>query len=668
MRIETTPPPVESYARSLIATLDRDHPSLAGLEWGRPLQELAAELAPRLREAVFAPPCPPLAPDAPANPASRYSHPGETAAELAHRCIVDGRWVSVGREFPFPDGPDYNVSPDPSLNTANVPFGEWTWQLNRHSEWAVISRLYMHTGERGLVEAVVGWIERWLTQCPPPGFDHNARQGSWRTIEIGIRLAQTWPRVLAAWQREPVGDELVWLAWLGSWAEQATFVWHYRKAANWLMMEMAGLLSAGVCLPMHRDASLWRRVALDVLLDEAGRQFHGDGHQIELSTGYHMVCVNQYLTARALLREAGYDAPAALDDVLRRAYEPMRAMARPDGLIFGFQDTTPVRIDDALARLPEELQGPHDAWFIAGRGQPPAERHHLLPHAGYVVMRSGWSPGDVALAFDGGPYGAAHQHEDKLGIQIVAGGAELIGEAGLVDYADSPQRRYSLSTRAHSTALVDGLDQNRQLNYRRDAIKLNEPAGIECDLQAQIPWARARYDQGYGPDAAVAVTHTRTVALLDGALIVVHDHFLADDAAEHTAEVLFHVLVEPVDSDGPSLVSRGPGPNVGVAAARVGTGELQGETVIGGDAPDLRGWAQRPLKELGGTWHLVPRPCLTLSARFTGEMEVVTAVRVFAAGERAAAPRVRVDQRVAHVDDRTWPLPATSALGPVKDG
>ncbi|MEX0746281.1 MAG: alginate lyase family protein [Phycisphaeraceae bacterium] len=664
MPVNVTPHPhVESFARSLIQGLDHHWPTFADVDWRRPLPELAAVLGPLLREAVFAPACEPMSPDAPANPASRFSRPGETAGELAERCINEQRWVSVGREYGFPDGPAYNVSPDPSLNTVGLPFGEWTWQFNRHHEWAVLARLHASTGDERCLRAMAGWMRQWLEQCPPPAFDYNARHGSWRTIEIGIRLAQTWPRALAALRHSDAVDDMLWLAWLGSWTEQAAFVWQHRKANNWLMMEMAGLLAAGVCLPFHRDAALWRKLATDVMLDETDRQFHPDGHQVELSTNYHMVCVYQYLTARELLRGAGHEPPARLDAVLSHAYEPMRAMARPDGLTFGFQDTTPMNLAGALGRLPVELRGSYDAWFIAGEGAAPPHVHDVLPYAGYVVLRSGRGEADLALAFDGGPYGAAHQHEDKLGLQLVAHGTELIGEAGLVDYADSPQRRYSLTTRAHSTALLDGLDQNRAANYHRDTLVLDRRAALECDLNADVPWARATYDEGYGPEAAVAVAHTRTVALLDADTVVIHDRFAAGDEAEHTAEVLFHVLVEPVQSEGATLLSRGPAANLAIAGMRLDGGVLDGHTVTGGQSPDLRGWAQRPMNELAGTWEPVPRPCLTLTGRFTGAMEVVTVVRVFPAGEVAVAPAVAVRERSLHVDGRVWPLPDCSEVG-----
>jgi hypothetical protein len=631
-------PHLEAYARMLLLGLDWSHPALSSVNRTRPLAELAPIVAPRLRAIVFGPAVVPLAPDAPANPTHRFSRTNESAGALAERCIGEGRWISVGREYAFPSGPDYTVSPEPSLNTRDVPFGEWTWQFNRHSEWAVLARLHQLAPDSRYATAVAGWMRRWLEQCPPPSFDYGGHHPSWRTIEVGIRLAQSWPKVLAAFGQSEAIDDLLWLAWLGAWAEQAAFVWRYRKTGNWLMMEMAGLLSAGVCLPFHRDAAQWRGNALEVMRDEAARQFHADGHQVELSANYHMVVVHQYEIARKLLHESGQAIPDWLDPLLVRIHEPMRAMARPDHFVFGFQDTTPIHLSNVLRSLPESLRSENDAWFIDRRGTPPAHRHDLLPCAGYVVLRSGRGERDLAVVMDGGPYGVAHQHEDKLSIQLIAHGTELIGEAGLVDYADSPQRSYSLATRAHSTALVDGFDQNRGSTYNKDEVDLDAPAGIVVDFDAATAWARATYDEGYGPRGAVRVQHTRTISLVDRDTVTVTDQFSADDAAEHTVEILFHVLVEPVELLGQTLLTRGPGGNVAITASRPDIGGLAMSVVTGGDTPDLRGWAQRPTNEMTGVWEPVPRPCLTLTARFTGTLEVRTRLQTFPAGVSAIVP------------------------------
>ena len=44
----------------------------------------------------------------------------------------------------------------------------------------------------------------------------------------------------------------------------------------------------------------------------------------------------------------------------------------------------------------------------------PTETSHAFPYSGHYVMRSGWDKDATYLLFDAGPFGAGHQHEDKL--------------------------------------------------------------------------------------------------------------------------------------------------------------------------------------------------------------------------------------------------------------
>ena len=56
--------------------------------------------------------------------------------------------TTVGLEYAMPDAPDYNISPDPVLNSPGSDFGEWTWQINRHSEWRVAAIHYNQTNDQ----------------------------------------------------------------------------------------------------------------------------------------------------------------------------------------------------------------------------------------------------------------------------------------------------------------------------------------------------------------------------------------------------------------------------------------------------------------------------------------------------------------------------------------
>ena len=288
--------------------------------------------------------------------------------------------------------------------------------------------------------------------------------------------------------------------------------------------------------------------------------------------------------------------------------------------------------------MPADRREAGDDWLIDGSGQPPPWRHSVLPYAGYVVLRSGWDPDALCLAFDGGPFGASHQHEDKLSIQLSAHGTELIGEAGTVDYADSPQRRYCLSTLAHSTAMVDGHGQSRRIGFEQAHIPLDRPADLRHDLDAATAWAEADYDEGYGPDR-IAVRHRRRVTLLADDLVEVRDEFDADDDRQHTVELLFHLLVPDAEIVAGGVRTTGAAGNCALATIDAAGSVIGGSLAVGDDGPDLRGWAS-PVA--GGpepdAYNLAPLPCWTVSHAFSGRASLVTRIAIAAAGTPAAIP------------------------------
>ncbi len=76
-------------------------------------------------------------------------------------------------------------------------------------------------------------------------------------------------------------------------------------------------------------------------------------------------------------------------------------------------------------------------------------------------MREAWSPESPYLVFDGGFYGAGHQHEDKLHFLLHAHGRSMITDPGIYSYRRDPYERYFRSARAHNSIIVDGKEQYR---------------------------------------------------------------------------------------------------------------------------------------------------------------------------------------------------------------
>jgi hypothetical protein len=133
-------------------------------------------------------------------------------------------------------------------------------------------------------------------------------------------------------------------------------------------------------------------------------------------------------------------------------------------------------------------------------------------------------------------------------------GKYVLTEGNNYAYDTSEMRKYVLSTRAHNTVLVDGMEQNRRKNYRWSDEMLNRHSGLQFKLSKTVDACRASYEDGYGEDQDKTVRHERSVyfikkinGLPSFALIV--DRLTA--AADiHSYEIQYHLDAKEVTAEG----------------------------------------------------------------------------------------------------------------------
>jgi hypothetical protein len=252
------------------------------------------------------------------------------------------------------------------------------------------------------------------------------------------------------------------------------------------------------------------------------------------------------------------------------------------------------------------------------------------------VLRSGWERDAIWALFDGGPFGYAHQHEDKLNLLLHAYGRLLLTEGGNYAYDMSEMRRYVLSTRAHNTIRVDGLDQNRRLNFRSQVSAdqpgtlqnpLTTPSGAAWSFTQQLDTAEATYNEGYGPYAKHIVSHHRRVIFfkqspdpLLGPLLLVIDSLSPSDDAEHQYEALWHLDAGQAEIDGlVTTTSDVNMANLTIIAAPLPALALT--LVTGQEAPEWQGWKSIKDNQQG---EYVPTPTAVYSWAATGPSQLIT--------------------------------------------
>jgi hypothetical protein len=537
--------------------------------------------------------------------ARRDSRAGTAAAErvLKHQFTVGG----ITHTF----GPDINwgFNPTTAPGTKYEADHEWTWQLNRHGDWATLARAYRTTGDERFAKEFDAQFADWVSECPVPVEAADQRPYSkWRTIEAGIRMFSSWPSAYAAFRKSPSVQDATLLAMVKSMIEHGRYLRRHPTTGNWLTMEMDGLYHVGALLPFVKEAKDWRDFASTRLLKELDTQVYPDGAQIELTPGYHNVAVRSFLGPLETAAAYGYSLPEGYRAKLEKMFAYNLWVMRPDRDAPRWNDSWGVDVMGTLRNGLSLFPGRKDfQWVVTdgNEGTPPDHTSHVFPYAGQVVMRSGWEREALFLGFEAGPFGYGHQHEDKLSVVIFAYGKDLLVEGGSYAYDASKWRRYVLTSAAHNVVLVDGQGQARGGQPRQNYVT-DKPLDLGFRSNERYDHARGVYEEGFGKRDQRPARHTREVLFLKPeSLFIVRDTLESLDGKPHSYEALWHLDANAVDLDAQTGIveTHDPGANLRIVPllveagprARPENGQPRGvaptaRVVKGQETPTVQGW------------------------------------------------------------------------------
>ena len=589
---------------------------------------------------------------------------GESLEDACER-VMKLKFVSTGTPIEFADDVDWFANP-----TFNQ-YKEWTWQINRHPEWAWLGRRYIETRDEKYAGMFVRLFTSWVRKTAVEPLDApSGATKAWRTIETGIRMGGSWQWALHSFIGSSSFTDDVLTEWCKSVWEHGYRLRTVHHSHNWLIMEQNGLAQIGIIYPQFRDAAEWREYAFGVLVEELENQVYPDGMQYELTTNYHQVNIQNYQWLWDVAEAYGYSVPDAFSAGLERMHEVNIKLMMPDGRLPDVNDGSWREVAPLLRRA--ALLYPDRSEFLwaatrGAEGSPPDWTSIGLEYSGLFAMRSSWVEDAVYALFDGGPFGYAHQHEDKLNLIVHAYGRLLVTEAGNYAYDASEMRRYVLSTRGHNTIRIDGMDQNRRKDFTRttgpDGVRRR--AGAAWRTTAAWDVADAVYDEGYGPDAARIASHRRTVIFVKdcaacGVPVDVGPFFLvvdrlspADSSRERSYEILWHLATGEPAVEGASVVSRDQGePNIALYCAGPETQRL--EVVSGREEPEWQGWRAIETHQQG---EHAPTPTAVYSGRFGEPTRIVTVLIPVKPGEQSVITGVsagtNVDKTTVELGVRT---------------
>ena len=472
----------------------------------------------------------------------------------------------TGREWPlaYCTDIDYNELDRPT--DVKVP-----WELSRCQHFARLGQAYWLTLDERYAAEFVAEASDWLEANP---FSQGVNWAC--AMDVALRaISWIWGFHFFA-GAEACRDQAFRARFLrGLFLHGEFIVRHLEKAdlnGNHYLCDGVGLVFLGTFFRRAPEAARWRTLGRTIVEDEIFTQTTDDGVDFEMSTAYHRLVLEGFLTAYLLLRHHSEDPPAPCWARLERMCEFVAAYTKPDGLapLIGDADDGRIQVlgtqrrndhryllsTAAVVLSRGDLKAAADScwdetFWLAGADAPcrfaqlgapaAAPMSAAFPSGGFYVLRSAAAHlvidcGEVGFGRRGG-----HGHNDILSFELFLNGFNVVSDCGAYLYTASREWRNRFrGTAFHNTVQVDDEELNRflapdslwQLQY--DAVPLQPRLRIGADSDCFSGGHRG-YERLSRP-----VAHTRRCAVAhQSARVVVVDRL--DGAGKHLLTWRFHL-------------------------------------------------------------------------------------------------------------------------------
>ena len=348
------------------------------------------------------------------------------------------------------------------------------------------------------------WIERWITENPPP---HG---NGWEPYPTSLRIVN--------WIKWSLAGNTLSPRALDSLATQARWLRvrvEHHLLANHLFVNAKALIFAGHFFDDPQSQE-WLAEGVRILRREIPEQILPDGGHFERSPMYHAIILEDLLdllnAASVWSGQVDAQTITACKNTIPPMLDYLAAMSHPDGEIAFFNDAAS-GIAANTAQLDEYAQR------LAITGRPlhqPTPLQQLQP-SGYIRAVLGPAVLIADVAPVGPDYQPGHAHADTLSFELSLHGQRVIVNSGTSTYAIGRQRTHERSTAAHNTLEIDGRDSSEVWGGFRVARRARV---IECVATASVRGIEieAAHD-GYRRMIGGAVHHRRW-ELSENALII----------------------------------------------------------------------------------------------------------------------------------------------------
>ncbi|MGE5293762.1 MAG: heparinase II/III family protein [Solirubrobacterales bacterium] len=440
------------------------------------------------------------------------------------------------------------------------------WELSRFQHLHALGQAYVFTRRPKYRTEFIDQIDDWI-RSNRVGFGVN-----WAcTMDVAIRAAN-WLACAEYFLGAGGLDEQFLRRFYTSLHEHGKFIrGHLERSggetANHYLADIAGLLFIAVYCPFLRESRRWRRFCIRELIREMDRQVYADGCHFEASTCYHRLALELFFFATWLVAAGEADSHAqSLSQVAERAFgrdyvarlhsmfAAVLHLLKPNGkmpqvgdndsgrfLILGPRPILDMRyllalgavfFEDSQFKVREFGLAEDVLWLFGTRGRDAWIRlegrsattigGRAFPDAGWYVIRRHPDYCLVSCGPNGANGRGGHAHNDKLSIELMLDGRDVVVDPGTYLYTSNPiQRNLFRATGSHNTVAVDGREQ---AELPADLFRLPEQVRIR-----RAEWKETAGRASFtGAIEYAGIAHERTVAVDEASgRWIVEDHIVS---------------------------------------------------------------------------------------------------------------------------------------------
>lgn len=409
--------------------------------------------------------------------------------DLNHITIKENeqKWADEALEHKFyalDSHPSYFYGDDINWQYWPVPDNELRWQLHRTHWWMAMARAYHLTKDekyaKEWVYQYLDWIKKnpldlsqYSNDDPDSNVDalHNVRF-AWRPLEVSHRL-QEQPGMFLLFINSPNFTPDFLSEFLINYNRHANHILHnYSKEGNHLLFEAQRMLYAGSLFPELKDAPVWRKSGVDVLLREIEKQILDDGVQYELDLSYHLAAIHIFAKAGRIAELNGFGAefPQSYYDTIEKMINVVVDTNFPDY-------TYPLFSDSRLIQKRVMLRDYNlfHKWFPKNEylkywasdrkeGKPHPHLSKAYKDGGFYIFRNGWVDESTQMVLKAGPKGEWHNQPDNGTFELYINKRNFFRDSGSFIYGGDEeilkQRAWFKQTRVHNTLTLNNENLN----------------------------------------------------------------------------------------------------------------------------------------------------------------------------------------------------------------